>query len=133
MQEFDCEDSYITLSRAQATGGWLTVGVMVNDVNQGTTKNGSPYVIITLSDHTDTYKLALFDEDYIKYNKYCTIGYCLLIKGGFEPRYRNNEETEFKVKEIHLLPSVRETFKEILIDSITKRIMDARARRNGTI
>ena len=128
MQEFDCEDSCITLSKSQAEGGWLTIGAMVDDVNQGTTKRGSPYVIITLSDRTDTYRLVLFDEDYIKYSKYCTIGYYLLIKGGFEPKYHNSKETEFKVKKIHLLPSVREMFKKILIDSITKRIMDARGK-----
>lgn len=95
----------------------LVIAGMVVDVKQGTTRKGSPYGILTLQDYTDTHKFAVFNDDYINYNKYFTIGYLLLIKGEMQPVYYNDEE-EFKIKEIYLLQSVRAGLVEIIKNTL---------------
>lgn len=107
----------------------LTVAGIVSDIRQGTTRKGKPFGILTLQDYTDTYRLAMFNTDYINYSKYFAVGYFLLIKGRIQPKYYNKEELEFKVKKIHLLPNVREELintisLEMPISEITPEFID---------
>ncbi len=59
----------------------VTVAGMVTDTKNGISKNGKPYGSFTIQDYTDSFRLMLFDKDYIENSKFFTIGYYLLIRG----------------------------------------------------
>ena len=96
----------------------VTVAGMVTDTKNGISKNGKPYGSFTIQDYTDSFRIMLFDKDYIENSKFFTIGYYLLIRGRVQKRPYRDDELEFKVKTINLLSSV----KDDLIKSVTLKI-----------
>jgi DNA polymerase-3 subunit alpha len=86
----------------------ITFAGIVTLVRQGTSKNGKPYGIITIEDYTDSYKLMFFSNDYVDNSKYFQTGYSLMFKGKVQARMYNESELEVKVKNITMLPNVRE-------------------------
>lgn len=86
----------------------ITFAGIVTLVRQGTSKNGKPYGVITIEDYTDSYKLMFFSNDYVDNSKYFQAGYSLLFKGKVQPRMYNEGELEVKVKNITMLPNVRD-------------------------
>ena len=96
----------------------VTVAGMVIDTKNGIGKNGRPYGSFTLQDYSDSFRLMMFDKDFIDNSKYFTIGYYLLIKGRVQKRKYKDEEIEFKIKTINLLSSV----KDELVKSVTLKI-----------
>ncbi len=132
IREIEPQHTYLTRVGSSMTDNELTVAGMVTDTKQGTTKKGKPFGILTLQDHVDTHKFVMFDVNYINNSKYFTKGYLLLIKGNLKPKYRNNDEKEFVVKEIHLLSSVRKRLVEIFEKAVRKRLKEARQTKNRT-
>jgi DNA polymerase III subunit alpha len=96
----------------------VTVAGMVIDTRNGISKNGKPYGSFTIQDYSDSFRLMMFDKDYIENSKFFTIGYYLLLKGRVQKRPYREDELEFKVKTINLLSSV----KDDLIKSVTLKI-----------
>ncbi len=96
----------------------VTVAGMVTDTKNGISKNGKPYGSFTIQDYTDSFRLMMFDKDYIENSKFFTIGYYLLIKGRVQKRPYRDDEIEFRVKTINLLSSV----KDDLIKTVTLKI-----------
>jgi DNA polymerase-3 subunit alpha len=96
----------------------VTVAGMVTDTKNGISKNGKPYGSFTIQDYTDSFRIMMFDKDFIENSKFFTIGYYLLIKGRVQKRPYREDEIEFKVKTINLLSSV----KDDLIKSVTLKI-----------
>jgi DNA polymerase III subunit alpha len=96
----------------------VTVAGMVTDTKNGISKNGKPYGSFTIQDYTDSFRIMMFDKDYIENSKFFTIGYYLLIRGRVQKRPYRDDELEFKVKTINLLSSV----KDDLIKSVTLKI-----------
>jgi DNA polymerase-3 subunit alpha len=94
----------------------VTVAGIVIETKSGISKNGKPWGSFTLQDYTDSFRLMLFDKDFVEHSKYCNIGYYLLVKGKIQKR-QYNDEYDFRIKSIHLLSSV----KDDLIKSITIR------------
>ena len=132
IQEIEPQHTYLTRAGLPMTDNELTVSGMVTDTKQGTTKKGKPFGILTLQDYIDTYRFVMFDVNYINNSKYFTKGYLLLIKGSLKPKYRNNDEKEFVVKEIHLLSSVRKKLVGIFEKAIRKKLKEARQTKNRT-
>jgi DNA polymerase III subunit alpha len=96
----------------------VTVAGMIIDTRNGIGKNGKPYGSFTIQDYSDSFRIMMFDKDYIENSKFFTIGYYLLIKGRVQKRRFKEEELEFKIKTITLLSSV----KDELIKSVTLKI-----------
>ncbi len=96
----------------------VTVAGMVTDTKNGIGKNGKPYGSFTIQDYTDSFRIMMFDKDYIENSKFFTLGYYLLIRGRVQKRPYRDDELEFKVKMINLLSSV----KDDLIKSVTLKI-----------
>jgi DNA polymerase-3 subunit alpha len=102
----------------------ITIAGMVTEARSGTAKNGKPFGSLTIQDYTDSYRLMMFDRDYVDNSKYFTPGYFLLIKGKVQKRKYREDEVEVKVYSISLLTSVKdELMKKITlkidIDSVT--------------
>jgi len=64
------------------------VGIITN-VRMGISKkNGRPYLNFTLEDYSGTYQFGLFGKDYENFSKYIQINHTLLIRGGFQTRFK---------------------------------------------
>ena len=96
----------------------VTVAGMVIETRNGISKNGKPYGSFTIQDYTDSFRLMMFDKDYIENSKFFTMGYYLLLKGRVQKRPYREDELEFKIKTINLLSSVNDE----LIKSVTLKI-----------
>jgi DNA polymerase-3 subunit alpha len=96
----------------------VTVAGMVTDTKNGISKNGKPYGSFTIQDYSDSFRIMMFDKDFIENSKFFTMGYYLLIRGRVQKRPYRDDELEFKVKTINLLSSV----KDDLIKSVTLKI-----------
>jgi len=121
----------------------LTIAGIVTEVKHSMTKTGKPFGFLTIQDYTDSYRFALFGKDYENFRKYCYVDYPLLFKGKVQPRPYNNQELEFKIKNIILLSQVREDLVEsisftiplnkvnqILIDEIKKHALAKKGKVN---
>jgi DNA polymerase-3 subunit alpha len=96
----------------------VTVAGMVTETRNGISKNGKPYGSFTIQDYTDSFRIILFDKDYIDNSKFFTVGYYLLLRGRVQKKQYREEEIEFRVKKINLLSSV----KDDLIKTVTLKI-----------
>jgi DNA polymerase-3 subunit alpha len=96
----------------------VCVAGIVTDTRSGVTKNGKPFGGFTLQDYSDSFSFLLFDKEYVSFSNFFKTDYHLLVKGRIQGRHYNPDELEFKIKEIHLLSTVRED----LINSITIKL-----------
>ena len=96
----------------------VCVAGIVTETRSGVTKNGKPFGGFTLQDYTDSFTFLLFDKDYVTFSNFFVTDYHLLVKGKVQGRHYNPEELEFRIREIHLLSSVRDD----LVHSITIRV-----------
>jgi DNA polymerase III subunit alpha len=96
----------------------VTVAGMVTDTKNGISKNGKPYGSFTIQDYSDSFRIMMFDKDYLENSKFFTLGYYLLLRGRVQKRPYRDDELEFRIKTINLLSSV----KDDLIKSVTLKI-----------
>lgn len=86
----------------------ITMAGMVTEARKGTTKTGKPFGSLTIQDYSDSYRIMMFDKDYVEFSKYFTPGYFVMIKGVVQKRRYKEDELELKISVIKLLTSVRE-------------------------
>ncbi|GAA4796540.1 DNA polymerase III subunit alpha [Olivibacter ginsenosidimutans] len=86
----------------------LVLGGMVTAVYHGMTKTGKPYGRMTFEDYSDSYEMALFGEDYVKFKGFLNESYFLQIRGTVSERFRQQDNWEFKITSIQLLSELRE-------------------------
>jgi len=86
----------------------LVVGGMVTAVYHGMTKTGKPYGRMTFEDYSDSYEMALFGEDYVKFKGFMNENYFLQIRGTVSERFRQQDNWEFKITSIQLLSELRD-------------------------
>lgn len=84
----------------------VSIAGIVSKANVRQGKNGKSFVIFSLEDYHDTTELALFGEDFLKFERYARAGEFLYIKGKVQQRY-NTDQYEFKPQSIQLLPDIR--------------------------
>ncbi len=96
----------------------VELGGIVSATREGFTKNGKPYMIISIEDFSGSGDIPLFGDDYINYGKYGRQGLYIYIKGRVQGRRFNENQLELKIFSIQLLPDV----KDRLIDKITIKL-----------
>jgi len=113
---------------------------VVTNVEHKETKNGKKYGVLYLEDYHDNFRCFIFGDDYIKFKAFFNEGWLLFVKGKVQKRPYNEEQLEFKVKEIQLLSEltdkqVRNIVMEVDINDITdelvKQIETATASNGG--
>ena len=97
----------------------VTLGGVVTATRSGFTKSNKPFGITKLEDFSGTYEIALFGDDWMRFNNYMKEGYFLFIRGRVVPRRFGPETYELKVGTVDLLPNVKDS----LLQSITISIM----------
>ncbi len=93
----------------------VTIGGLVSGVREGITRTGKPFMIIRIEDFTGSGEIPLFGDDYINFGKYGRPGLYVYIKGRVQGRRYDENQMEFKILSIQLLPDV----KDKLIEKIT--------------
>ena len=86
----------------------ITFGGMVVASSHRMTRDDKPWGLFTIEDFDDTIELRLFSEDYLKYKNFLTEGFFLLITGTARPRFRSEDEYEFRISDVKLLPEILE-------------------------
>jgi DNA polymerase-3 subunit alpha len=85
----------------------LLIACTVSDAEHRFTKNGDPFGTLTIEDYTDSYKIFLWRENYLKYKHFLTPGAFLALKGRIEVPPRRSE-LEFNIGSIDMLQDMRE-------------------------
>jgi DNA polymerase-3 subunit alpha len=85
----------------------LVIPGVIAEVEHRQTRNGENFGTLILEDYTDSYKLFLWRESYLKFKHFLEPGSFLAVMGRVEQSRRRNE-LEFVLSKIELLPSLRE-------------------------
>lgn len=93
----------------------ISLGGLVIDAREGITKNGKPYMILKIEDFSGSGEIPLFGDDYINFSKYGRPGLYVFVRGRVQGRRFNENQLEFKIVSIQLLPDVKDS----LIEKIT--------------
>jgi DNA polymerase III subunit alpha len=70
-------------------------------------KNGKPFVIFTIEDYSGALEIALFGEDYIKFNQYIDLDRFLYLKGQIKTKWGQPDNWEIKIGSMQLLAEIR--------------------------
>jgi DNA polymerase III subunit alpha len=89
-------------------GREISVGGLLTDAQHKFTKMGKPFGTFVIEDYMESYEIALFGEDYIKFKQFLTTGYFLYIRGKISERYNQPGNWEFRISSIELLPELRD-------------------------
>jgi DNA polymerase-3 subunit alpha len=106
----------------------LKVAGIVTSVEHKITKNGKPFGRMSMEDFSDTHTFTFFSPDYLTFKNYMQPGYAIMLTGRVEAHRFNDDEFEFKVKEMNLLADVGEKMiKSVMVtislDSISKSLV----------
>ena len=95
--------------------GDFTLGGIVTAVRRGTTKKGKPYGIVKIEDFDGAGELALFGENWLRFQHFCNEGTSIYIRACMQPRKWDQNTFDLTVLDMSLLNDVKDT----LVESIT--------------
>jgi DNA polymerase-3 subunit alpha len=85
----------------------VLIAAVVTDSEERMTKNNDPFGTMTIEDYSDSFKLFLFKDNFLKFGQYMKKGTFIAVRGKFEiPKYR--KEPEFVVHAIERLHDLKE-------------------------
>ena len=85
----------------------LRMAGIITDAQHRTTKHGNPFGTFDLEDYSDSHRLFVFGEDYMRFKHMLAIGTFVHLTGRVQKK-RYGEELEFKVGNLELLPELRQ-------------------------
>jgi DNA polymerase-3 subunit alpha len=98
-----------TVQLQSSPGKSLRVAGLITDVQHRVTKTGKNFGSFSIEDFSGKTEFLLWSEDYIKFQNYLEKGQNVLINGFFRPRYNRPDEFDFKVNQMSLLETVKQT------------------------
>ncbi|MBQ7634771.1 MAG: DNA polymerase III subunit alpha [Bacteroidaceae bacterium] len=105
-------------------GRELVFGGMVTNVRTGFSRSGNPYGIVRMEDYDGAGEIALFGDDWARWQGYMQAGNTLLINARTEPRRYNAEQYDLRIGKIEFLPNVKQTAVKSLTIHTTIDAMD---------
>ena len=104
----------------------VTFGGIVTSVNERfSQKTGKPFGFVTIEDFEGTGELALFGDDWARWNNLLKMNYTVYITAKCQPRYRNNPDMlELKVQKIEQLYDVKQNRLERFTISMDATALD---------
>ena len=106
----------------------LSISGVVTNVEHKETKNGKKYGVLYLEDYHDNFRFFIFGDDYINFKAFFNESWLLYVKGKVQKRPFNEDQLEFRVKDIQLLSElidkeVRNVVLELDINDITDELI----------
>ncbi|HUH19478.1 DNA polymerase III subunit alpha [Albibacterium sp.] len=86
----------------------MLIGGLVSSVQHRTTRNGKPFGIFVFEDYADSYEIAVFGEDYVKFREFLHEGYFLQLRATVRERFGQKGNWELKLLQIQLLDELRD-------------------------
>ncbi len=86
----------------------INVGGIVTSAQERMSKNGSLFMIFKIEDYQGAMEMLIGGEDYIRFKNYLQVGQFLYIKGKVQNRWKQEDQFEFKISQIQLLPEIME-------------------------
>jgi DNA polymerase-3 subunit alpha len=102
----------------------VTLGGIVTAVRSKFSKNGKPCGFVTIEDFNGSGELALFGDDWGRWNGWLTEGAAVYVTGKMKPRFYNNEQKELKVQNIEYLQTVKEKAIDRITISLNSDLLD---------
>ena len=100
----------------------LLIAATITEAEHRFTKNGDPFGTLTIEDYTDSYRIFLWRENYLKYKHFIAPGAFIALKGRIEVP-RNRKDLEFIINNIDMLQDLKENrAKNVSIKLTTKQI-----------
>ena len=88
-------------------GKEVLLAAIVTECEERMTKNNDPFATMMIEDYSDSFKLFLFKENYLKFRPYLTKGTFVAIRGKFEPG-KWGKGIEFTIASIDRLHDLKE-------------------------
>lgn len=107
----------------QHKGKDLLIAATVSDAEHRFTKNGDPFGTLIVEDYTDSYKMFMWRENYLKFKHFIQPGTFIAMKGRIEVPQRRSE-LEFVVHTIELLQNLKETKANSVHIKISNKALD---------
>lgn len=86
----------------------LMLGGIVTAVREGQTSRGKPYGIVTMEDYSGKGELALFGEEWARWNGYMRVGNSLFITAKAVPKTWRPDEFELRIGNVSFLSDVKD-------------------------
>lgn len=87
----------------------MKFGCIVTEARYGTSQRGTPYMMFTVQDYSDSLEIRLFNEQCENYKNILEVGRVIYIEGINKKRY-NADVKYFKVNDIKLLDTIGKLF-----------------------
>lgn len=86
----------------------VIIGGIIANAAHKVSKAGKPFGSFIIEDYSDSYEIAVFGEDYVKFKGYLQDGYFVQIRGLVQERFRQVGNWGFELKSIQLLSELRD-------------------------
>lgn len=87
----------------------ISFGGIITAVNERfSQKTGKPFGFVTIEDFEGSGELALFGDDWARWNGLMKENYTIFVTAKYQPRYRNSDLYEMKVQNVQQLYDVKE-------------------------
>ena len=86
----------------------VIIGGIIANAAHKVSKAGKPFGSFIIEDYSDSYEIAVFGEDYVKFKGYIQEGYFVQIRGLVQERFRQVGNWGFELKNILLLSDLRD-------------------------
>ena len=102
----------------------VVIGGIVTGIRTRFDKRGKPCGFVTLEDFESSAELALFDEDWAKWNGWFSEGASLYITAKVQPRFQYSDILSLKVTNVDYLQNVKEKAIERITISLVTDMLD---------
>ena len=128
LSDFNEYKDSVTLTASNLNKPFRMAGLVI-DVQHRVTKTGKNFGSFVIEDFSGKADFILWSEDYVKFQHYLEKGQNVVISGFFRQRYNQPNVFEFKVTNMMLLETIKQTMtKNIELNvhpiSITKEFVD---------
>ena len=104
------------------------LGGIVSEMQQRTSKTGTPFLLFKVDDYDSSAQFALFGSDYAKFSGFVKLGEFLFIRASVMLKYNSDDQFEPKILQIQPLSEIRDKMiKNIQLivdmDMLTERLI----------
>lgn len=105
--------------------GDLKFGGLVFEAEHKSSQKGKPYGSFHIEDYTDSIRLFLFSEDYLKMKHLLTDGSLLIVTARVIPRYNSETQLTLKVTSLNLLSEALDKLtSEVIVEAALSDVND---------
>ena len=102
----------------------ITFGGIVTKATQKFTKRGSPFGLVTIEDFSGSGEIALFGEEWGKWNGKLTVGCSVFVKARYVKLYPTSQSYSLQIQNIEYLQTVKNERIERFTITVPSKVID---------